>query len=490
MSQTKGNGDSAALNDPMRPRLTRTKTVATFGPACTNGQTLRRLMKEGVDVFRLNMAHGTQQDHQAAIEKIRAACRDTGLAVGILIDLAGPKIRLGQLHTEPLNLEAGAEVKFVRGEVASEPHELTCTYEPLIDELKLDDQIMIRDGLVRLTVINKTPDQVFCRVEDGGEIRSRQGVNLPGVNLGVPALLDVDRENALWAAKNEVEFVSLSFVRQASEVADLKKLLRSNGSQAMVIAKIEKREAMENLNEIVQAADAIMVARGDLGVEIEIEKTPLAQKRIIKSCGKIGKPVIVATQMLESMHNNRRPTRAEASDVANAILDGADACMLSGETAIGDHPIESVMMMQKIQSETEKALVGRPSRNLSPEKDPDAAVTEAVMFGAALIARKVEAKLVVIATTDGRAAIVKSKQRDYIPTLAVTNNPKVVNRMSLLWGVAPARLDSLTLRGLREWVDAWAGESPDLSTGDLIVFCADTEVWDGVHDTVMVWSVP
>ncbi len=474
----------------LRPQLTRTKTIATIGPASSSPPILRQLIREGVDVFRLNMAHGTLQDHQQVIDDIRKACTETKMAVGILVDLAGPKIRLGQLHSEPLQLDIGSHVDFVKGDDAANPRELTCSYAPLIDELKVGDDIMLQDGLVRLMVLEKHADRVRCEVLEGGVIRSRQGVNLPGVDLGVPALLEQDRDNALWAAGNEVEFVSLSFVRKASEIQELKTLVRGQGSQAMVIAKIEKREAMENLESIVEQADAIMVARGDLGVEIDIEKTPLAQKKIIKTCSKMGKPVIVATQMLESMMRNARPTRAEASDVANAILDGADVCMLSGETAIGDYPVESVRMMQKIQAQTELSLQGRPSRMMSAEKLAEKDVMEAVIFGAALIARRIEARMVIIATEDGRAAIVKSKQRDFIPTLAVTTNPKVVNRMCLLWGVAPVRLQSLKMDSLREWVNDWIADSVEFESGDRIVLVADTELWNGVHDTVMVWSVP
>ncbi|MGI9517168.1 MAG: pyruvate kinase, partial [Pirellulaceae bacterium] len=394
------------------------------------------------------------------------------------------------LHTDPLQLAPGQEVRFVQRRDPGEPRELACSYATLIDEIDEGDQIVIGDGLVRLTVMEKTADEARCEVVNGGLIRSRQGMNLPGVSLGVPALLDRDRENAIWAAGNEIEFVSLSFVRKASEIRELQQLLHKHNSSAMVIAKIEKREALDELEDIIDAADAIMVARGDLGVEIEIEKTPLAQKRIIKTCSRMGKPVIVATQMLESMHTNRQPTRAEASDVANAILDGADACMLSGETAIGDFPLDAVTMMQKIQAETETALRGRPSRQLAPEIVEKQGITEAVVFGAALIARRVDAKLVVIATSDSKAAVAKSKQRNFIPTLGVTDRAAVVNRMCLLWGIAPVRMDSLELNSMRQWIDHWAQESEVLSSGDNIVFVADTEVTSGVHETVMVWKIP
>ncbi len=480
----------SAFSVSRRPRLNLTKTIATIGPASRSLEILKQLAEAGTDVFRLNMAHGDRKDHQMAVENIRRACQETRYPAGILVDLAGPKIRLGQLHTDPLVLEPGGHVFFVRGHEPQSANELTCSYESLNDEVAVGDQIMLCDGMVRLQVESRESQRVRCRVVDGGEIRSRQGVNLPGVNLGVSALSPKDRDDALWAAANDIEFVSLSFVRQASEIEQLKQLLRQRGSVAMIVAKIEKREALDNLDSIVEVADAVMVARGDLGVEIEIEKTPLAQKRIIRTCGRRGRPVIVATQMLESMHRNRKPTRAEVSDVANAILDGADACMLSGETAIGEFPVDAVRMMRKIQIETETALAGRPSRDFQESRQGENDVTEAVMLGAATIARRAGARLVVIATSDARAVILKSKQRDFIPVIGVTDQPKVVNRMCLLWGVSPVLTKSLELVELQSQVRRWAADNSQLESGDRIVFVADTEMWPGIHDTVMVWSIP
>ena len=371
---------------------TRTKTVATVGPACASREMLQTLILEGADVFRLNMAHGGREQHQAMVGEIRAAGEALNTPVGILADLAGPKIRLRELHTDPILLKNGGTVSFVRGNDPQNACEFTCSYEPLLDEIKTGNHIMLCDGLVCLEVESNDGERAICRVVDGGTVRSRQGVNLPDANLGIAALLDVDKDNALWAAENELEFVSLSFVRKAEEIHQLKNLLRQKGSSAMVIAKIEKREALEQLESIVKAADAVMVARGDLGVEIDIEKTPLAQKRIIKTCQQLGKPVIVATQMLESMHDNMRPTRAEVSDVANAILDGADACMLSGETAIGSHPAAAVAMMRKIKHETEQTLAGRPSRMIPSDRSNQLNVSDAVVLGAAQIAQKNQSK--------------------------------------------------------------------------------------------------
>lgn len=306
----------------------RTKIVATVGPACEDEEILTELVQHGVDVFRINAAHGKTADFERILKKIKSVRIKTGFPVAVLLDLAGPKIRLGQLVQDPLEVQIGQELSFVRGENASQPDELTSNYSKLIDEVNIGDRVMLADGTISLDVTDKSKDRLRCVVAVRGTIRSRQGINLPGVSLSVSSMRPEDVENALWAARNEIDFISLSFARSAQDVASLKNLLASMDAHALVIAKIEKREALECLEEIVDAADGVMVARGDLGVEIDVAETPVAQKRIIQVCKEKMKPVIVATQMLESMHHNRRPTRAEASDVANAILDGADACML------------------------------------------------------------------------------------------------------------------------------------------------------------------
>ncbi len=472
-----------------RPVLTRTKTIATVGPACENTDQLKSLLELGVDVFRLNMAHGDRSQHQQLLENIRKASRDADLPVGTLVDLAGPKIRLGQLHTDPIQLDVDSEIWFVKGDVAHDERSFVCSYAPLVDEIEIGNQIVLCDGLVRLSVEEKQDERIRCRVVDGGQVRSRQGVNLPGVNLGVPALLERDRENAIWAAKQQVQFIGLSFVRTAGEIQQLKDLLEQQDSSAMVVAKIEKREALDQLESIVQTSDAIMVARGDLGVEIEIEKTPLAQKRIIRMCQNVGKPVIVATQMLESMIRNRQPTRAEATDVANAILDGADACMLSGETAIGAYPEQSVAVMQKIKHETEQALAGRPSRRVSPDRLVTQGVSEAVVFGAALIAQRVQAKLFVLVTSQSHVALAKSKQRNFIPTIGITDQPDLLNRMCLFWGITPVYLSPINSQQLRSWLEQWSKENEFVTSGDKVVFVMDTAEWPGVHERVVVAEV-
>ena len=468
----------------------RTKTVATVGPACASTEMLVKLLKAGADVFRINMAHGGREAHEQAIVNIRAAAEETGFPAGILIDLAGPKIRLGQLTQDPLTIQNGQQIRFVRGLESKNDQELTCNYSSLIDEVTVGEDIVLADGLARLEVTDKTPDQLTCTVLDGGNIRSRQGVNLPGTNLSVPALGEIDIDNAIWAAKQGVEFVSLSFVRNAEEIEQLKKLLADNGSSALVIAKIEKAEALDQLDKIVEATGGVMVARGDLGVEIPIEKTPAAQKRIIKKCLQYRKPVIVATQMLESMHNSKQPTRAEVTDVANAILDGADACMLSGETAIGEYPVEAVTMMNKIMGETEKAFSTRNSRMTAHSEATGWDISDAVVFGSAQIARRVSACMVVIASTGYKIGLLKSKQRDYIPTVCVTDNLDSFRQMSLFWGVIPVLSPTpIETTRLRTFVNLWAESFTQLKPGTPFIIITDTEVLPGIHDSVLVAKI-
>ncbi len=471
-------------------QISRTKTIATVGPACASIEMLVTLIETGVDVFRLNMAHGTRLDHETAIERIREAGNTAGRSAGILIDLAGPKIRLGKLHVDPLTVENGQQVWFVRGNNSASEFELTCSYKPLLDELRAGDAVVLADGLIRLRVTQVTAERAECEVVDGGTFRSRQGVNLPGTKLSVPALGIKDIENAVWATTQDVQFVSLSFVRNATEIRQLRTILVDNDCSASIVAKIEKQEALENLEAIIQETDAIMVARGDLGVEIAIEKTPLAQKQIIRLCSTWRKPVIVATQMLESMHTSRQPTRAEVSDVANAILDGADACMLSGETAIGQYPRDAVAMMQRIMLETEETLKGRSSRVSILDDLPHSLVSDSIVYGAAQIAKRLDAEIVVIASSTGETARLKSKQRDYIRTICLTDEDDVLKRMSLYWGIVPVKIPSLIQPGqIHEFINDWAKSHGDAQAGDPIVIVSDTELMPGIHDAIMVCRV-
>ncbi|MBU6238349.1 MAG: pyruvate kinase [Planctomycetes bacterium] len=469
----------------------RTKIVATVGPACEDEQILAQLVNHGVDVFRINSAHGKQEDFERILGKIRRVREQIGFPIGVLLDLAGPKIRLGKLLNDPMDVEIGQEVFFIRGSEPTTPNELTSNYAKLIDEVGLGDRVMLADGTISMQVVEKTRDKLRCSVTVRGTIRSRQGINLPGVSLSVSAMRPEDVDNALWAARNEVDFISLSFVRSAQDVLALKNLLASMDGQALVIAKIEKREALGCLEDIVDAADGVMVARGDLGVEIDVAETPVAQKRIIQVCMDKMKPVIVATQMLESMHHNRRPTRAEASDVANAILDGADACMLSGETAIGDYPVVAVETMNRIMLSTEKMLKDQPAPAKTRFFSRVHPVTSAVTHHAANIAEAIEAKLVVVASRTGGTAWVKAKQRNYIPTLGISNSDPTLRRMCLFWGIMPHKVDQLdNPEKLISDVTHWGKSTGMLSAGDRVVYVTGTGLLNNTHNLLVVNEVP
>jgi pyruvate kinase len=512
------------------PRPSQTKIVATVGPAIAEEAQLADLVAAGVDVFRLNMAHGDRREHQARLAAIRNVATRAGQPVAVLADLAGPKIRLGELPGGQLTCDAGDRLRFVRnpspplplGEGRGEgedrggaaksvvnlekdrtqgPHELTTTYEPLVDELAVGDRVMLADGTIALVVEQKGDDFAQCRVVQPGLIRSRQGVNLPGVKLSAPTLGPADLDNAAWAAQSGVDFVGLSFVRSADEVHQLRALLRSHDSPAQVIAKIEKPEALDHLQEIVEAADGVMVARGDLGVEIDIARVAVVQKEIIAVCNRCRRPVIIATQMLDSMQHSRLPTRAEVADVSNAILDGADACMLSGETAIGEHPRLAVEMMHRIALATEPVCRGRrplpfpgggrvwhphipPTALHAPGVNP---ITEATVYAAGRIAEQLDAKLIVVATASGATALSLAKSRLHVPTVGVSDSEATLRRMCLYWGVIPlagapigdsaALLRHVTQRGRS------AGQ---LGSGDRIVLIAGTGLAITAHNMIVV----
>jgi pyruvate kinase len=452
---------------------------------------LIELIRAGVDVFRVNTAHGTRQEHQRRVQDIREAERSAGSLVAILVDLAGPKIRLGELPGGQLECVAGERVRFVRGREPSRPNELTATYDRLIDELNAGDRVVLADGTVALVVEEVSRDSAVCRVVQSGLVRSRQGVNLPGVKLSVPALGEKDRDNAVWAARAGVDYISLSFVRTAEEIQQLKALIEREGSGAHVIAKIEKPEAIENLDEIIRATDGVMVARGDLGVEIDIAQVPIVQKRIIAACNRYRKPVIVATQMLDSMQHSRLPTRAEATDVANAILDGADACMLSGETAIGQYPRETVEMMHRIALATESLSKGRPVQP-QPALEGEAVneITEATTFAAGQLAEQLDAQTLIVASGSGQTALIVSKHRRHVPVVGVSDSEATLRKMCLYWGVNPlagAPVDQG--HKLLEYVVAQGRAAGYFAAGDRVVLVYGTGIRTSRHNMVVVHQV-
>ena len=449
-----------------------------------------RLAQAGVDVFRLNTAHGDAASLDRSLARIRRASEQLGTPIGVLVDLAGPKIRLGELAGGSVNCRQGEVLRFVRGAASTRPDELVSTYDRLIDDLLVGSSIMLADGTVGMTVEQVTPEEATVRVVQEGIIRSRQGINLPGVPLTLPAMSDDDRRNALWAADAGADFVGLSFVRRSTEVRELKALLRGRGSPARVIAKIEKAEALERLEEIALAADGLMVARGDLGVEIDVARVPVVQKQIVALCNRLQKPVIIATQMLDSMQHSRRPSRAEATDVANAILDGCDACMLSGETAIGEFPEAAVEMMNRIALATEPSLGDRP-----PPDPPDAlpeglrAVTQAMIVGAGQVAQRLKARLIVVASHSGATALALSKQRSSIPTVGVSDVPAVLRQMCLYWGVVPLPGAPTEPGTLLAYLGPWGRRDGSLARDDWIVLITGDGLTADGHNGIAAHQV-
>jgi len=464
--------------------------VATVGPASSELEKLTELFDAGVDVFRLNMAHGELDEHAKVIEKIRSISETAGRPIGVLVDLAGPKIRLGEIAGGEIECRLDEQFVFVDGEPRDD-RELGATYPTLVGELDVGDVVMLADGAVSMRVIEKPPGGARCVVTQPGTIRSRQGINLPGVKLRANAMSDDDRRHAQWAIEHEVDFISLSFVRSAGEVRQLRELVRAAGGSAHVIAKIEKREALDQIEAIVAESDGVMVARGDLGVETDVAQVPIAQKRIIAVCREYQRPVIVATQMLESMVRSARPTRAETTDVANAILDGCDACMLSGETAIGLHPREAVLMMNRIALAAEATLKGKlplPPPDYSPRGLHE--VTRAVVAGAGQIAHELGVRLIVVASHGGATATAVAHQRNYCFTLGLSDSPATLRRMCLTWGVMPSAVPpQADLAAIVDAADAWGREKGLLATGDRIVIVCGAHVVAKMHDMVTVHTV-
>jgi pyruvate kinase len=486
----------ACSQDPRQ--RSRTKIVATVGPACADPARLAELVRAGADVFRLNMAHASPVEQQKHVDNIRALSDELDEPIAILVDLAGPKIRLGDLPDDRIFCEIGQDYYFVSGQPTA-PNELTTTYPALVKELRVGDRVMLADGTVTMVVEGKEPGRAQLRVIQRGTIRSRQGINLPGAQLSAPAISVTDHQHAIWAAQAGVDFVGLSFIRSPDEVRNLKSILRSCGSEARVVAKIEKSEALVRLEEIIADADVVMVARGDLGVEIDVAQMPVEQKRIIAACHQFQTPVIIATQMLDSMQESPRPTRAEATDVANAILDGADACMLSGETAVGQFPVEAVETMNRISLATETSIQNRPPKSTHGHASQLHEITRAVVRAAEQVAYDLDAKLVIVASHSGRTALALSQHRSYVPTVGVSTSEATLRQMCLYWGVTPLRGAPATdMPGLIKHADEWACHNGYAAKGDRLVIVGGShlaagpegdEMAGGVHDVVLVHEV-
>jgi pyruvate kinase len=429
----------------------RAKIVATLGPASSSPERLAELVAAGIDVARLNMSHGTHAGHLAAYQCVRAASDAAGHSVGVLIDLQGPKIRLGTFAAGPVRLLAGQEFTITTREVPGDQHEAGTTYAGLADDVRPGDRVLVDDGRVVLEVLAAAGGRVRTRVIVGGVVSDHKGLNLPGVKVSVPALTTKDQADLRWALRLRADMIALSFVQGPEDAVPARRIMDEAGVRLPLIAKIEKPQAIEALPEVIEAFDGIMVARGDLGVELPLEQVPMAQKRIVEQTRARAKPVIVATQMLESMISAPRPTRAEASDVANAVLDGADALMLSAETSVGEYPVQAVATMSRIISEAE-----RESGPAAPGPAGEPASTgSAIARAAAEVGAAAGAKALVAFTMTGETARRLARYRSPIPLLAFTPQPSTRSQLALSWGVEtfivpPARHTDAMVRQVEE----------------------------------------
>ncbi len=419
--------------------MIRTKTVATVGPATRSRDNLAALLDAGVDVLRLNFSHGTLAEHGAVLDQARSLALASDRAVAIMADLCGPKIRIGTIVGEKAIIVPGDTLVIQRGDINGSAERVSTNYPALIDEIRIHDRVLIDDGNIQLQVEVVRPDEVICRCTVGGELSNRKGVNLPDTPMSLPTLTPKDHTDLAWAIESQVDYVAVSFVRQASDIAYVRQLLREAGSDIHVLAKIETAQALDHLDDIIDQADGILVARGDLGVELELARVPLLQKDMTQRCRRVGKPVIIATQMLQSMVTAATPTRAETSDVANAVLDLADAVMLSAETAIGAHPMAAVETIQRICSATEafQSNLQLDRRTEDRIEDRTLALTSHIALGAHVLAERIKPPLIAVWTCSGASARLLSKQRFNCPIVALTHDPRVRSKLALNYGVIP-----------------------------------------------------
>lgn len=452
--------------------MRRTKIVCTLGPTSRTEETLVALIEAGMDVARLNLSHGDHALHAESIAALRRAAARTGRRVAVMIDTKGPEIRVGTFAAGGVTLRAGAPFTLTTRDVPGDESIVGVPYANLPREVKPGGILLLDDGKITLEVLEIAGTDIRCRVLNGGPISDRKKLTAPGARHSLPFLSEQDAEDIRFGVRQGVDFVAASFVRSAADVEAVRGVLREAGGDALVIAKIENCEGVENLEEILAAADGIMVARGDMGVEYPVEEVPLIQKKIIARCRRAGKPVVTATQMLESMIHSPRPTRAEASDVANAILDGTDAVMLSAETASGDYPVEAVRTMARIAERTDEALRNREVA-AHPDPEPEHAMTDAISHATCDAAENLGAAAVITATQSGHTARMVAKYRPRVPIVACTPLEHVARRLQLLWGVVPLVIrnrhttDELINEAILEAVQAGI-----VSRGDLVVLTA------------------
>ncbi len=419
----------------INPLFNRTKVIATVGPSCSSKQTLERMIEEGVDVFRLNFSHGTHREHEHAIQNIRKINRENSLHVCILADLQGPKLRIGHVKGEQVLLKEGKEVGFTTEEIDGDVNNLYINYKAFPQDVAIGDRVLLDDGKIELEVTETDLDKtVKAKVILGGYISSNKGVNLPQTKVSLPSLTSKDMSDLEFSLQQEVEWIALSFVRSKNDIQELQEIIDENGKFSKVIAKIEKPAAVSSINEIIDTADGVMIARGDLGVETPIEKLPLVQKTILDKCIHSAKPVIIATQIMESMIENPKPTRAESNDVANAVLDRADALMLSAETSIGKYPVQVIQHMEKvINNVEEEGDIYTVTKEI--DQNQESYLSDAICQNSVLMAEQVNAKAIIGMTKSGYTAFKTSSHRPNANIFIFSQNKTLLNTLNLIWGV-------------------------------------------------------
>jgi pyruvate kinase len=454
--------------------MRRTKIVATLGPA-TDRNGLCRELARFVDVFRLNASHGAPEDHQRRIQEVRALARELGRDPAILLDLQGPKIRLGRFENGAATLEKGSRFRLTTEEVLGTAERASTTYPEFARDVRPGDRVLLADGSVELRVLSSNGQEAVCEVVTGGPISDRKGINLPGVNVSTPSLTKKDIADLRWGIEAGIDIIALSFVRRREDIYRLKVYLDEHEARIPVVAKIEKPEAVDRMDEIIDEADGVMVARGDLGVEVALEKVPFIQKSIIERARHKGKFVITATQMLESMIQNPFPTRAEVSDIANAIYDGTDAVMLSAETSAGQYPAESAAMMSRIAEEAELSLPYVQLKDLRAKDNPE--FPDIIADAAFRAARTLKAAAIVVFTSTGRSAFLAASYRPSVPIYAFTPNPEVARQMQVIYGVRPIFTQRMeTMESMFASMDDLLCASGRLKPGDTVVMMAGS-VW-------------
>ena len=462
----------------------KTKIVCTLGPVTASYEKISQLVNAGMNMARMNFSHGDFEEHYGRLENVRKVMQKTGKSVALLQDLCGPKIRIGTFKDKMIMLHEGQKFILTADDVEGNEERVHINYKELPKEVKPGTAIMLQDGTKRLEVVEVKGNDIITKVIVGGRLTDHRGVNVPGANLSLKSLTEKDRKDLEFGIKHKVDFIALSFVRRASDITELREILKKAGSDAHIIAKIETPEALENIDAIIEVTDAIMVARGDLAIEIPAEEVPLVQKLLIHKCNAVGKPVITATQMLESMVKSPVPTRAEVSDIANAIIDGTDAIMLSEETTLGDFPIEAVKVMSRVALRIEKEVY---TNDTIAEYDESHGITDVVSQSAVRAAHNVKASLIVALTRSGRTARMIAKYRPAERILALSDVPENVNKMMLSFGCYPMAVPTFkTVDEILDIVRTTTFDNKLVKKGDKIIIVAGMPVGKGGETTMIL----